>query len=67
MTCFSSSASLCSRVLVVALLLLAGLGSAQAQERADSLPNPLRLEDVLTYARDHRQEIVAARGARPRG
>lgn len=35
-------------------------GAVRARER-DSLPDPLRLEDVLAYARDHRQEIVAAR------
>lgn len=61
MTCFSSPMALCSRILLVAVLFVADFGTAQAQERADTLPNPLRLEDVLTYARDHRQEIVAAR------
>jgi outer membrane protein TolC len=48
------------RLLLVAILPLTGPKVGHAQER-DSLPNPLRLEDVLTHARDHRQEIVAAR------
>ncbi len=61
MTCFSSPTSLCSRALLIATLLLAGLGTAAAQQRPETLPNPLRLEDVVIYARDHRQEIVAAR------
>lgn len=34
--------------------------SVRAQE-LDTLPSPLRLEDVLHYGRSHRQEIVAAR------
>jgi cobalt-zinc-cadmium efflux system outer membrane protein len=41
------------------LALLVSL-SAEAQNH-DDLPSPLRLEDVLAYGRDHRQEIVAAR------
>src|SRR5262245_51881320 len=32
-------------------------------EQADTLPDPLKLEDVLAYARTHRQEIAAARAA----
>jgi outer membrane protein TolC len=48
------------RLLLVAILLLSGPKVGHAQER-HLLPSPLRLEDVLTYARDHRQEIVAAR------
>ena len=43
------------------LLVVAAFGTAQAQKRADTLPDPLRLEDILAYARDHRQEIAAAR------
>lgn len=44
----------------IALVLLALASTVHAQER-ESLPSPLRLEDVLSYARTHRQEIVAAR------
>jgi outer membrane protein TolC len=49
-----------------AALLGPGLPPAGAQQRDDSArfppgPSPLRLEDVLRYARAHRQEIAAAR------
>lgn len=57
----SFKSSRLARVVVLALVLLSGIREAAAQERGDALPDPLRLEDVLTYARDHRQEIVAAR------
>jgi cobalt-zinc-cadmium efflux system outer membrane protein len=53
---------------IAGLLLVALSWTAHAQERdarpeplAESLHDPLRLEDVLAYARDHREEIVAAR------
>lgn len=42
------------------VLSLFASSAARAQE-LDALPSPLRLEDVLTYGRAHRQEIVAAR------
>jgi len=45
---------------VFSLLLLVS-GSGAAQETARSLPNPLRLQDVVRFARTHRSEIVAAR------
>jgi outer membrane protein, heavy metal efflux system len=46
--------------LLVLVFLLSGGPIARAQPQ-DRLPAPLRLEDVLAYASDHRQEIVAAR------
>lgn len=46
-------------IATVAVLLL---GSTLAPGQQDEeLPSPLRLEDVVEYARHHRQEIVAAR------
>jgi outer membrane protein, heavy metal efflux system len=47
---------------VLAFLVLFATFPASAQTQGfGQLPNPLGLEDVLTYGRAHRQEIVAAR------
>lgn len=46
--------------LLTLLLVLAVQAPARAAQ-PDVLPEPLRLEDVLAYARVHRQEIAAAR------
>jgi len=45
---------------VLVLLLLASVNAA-AQETERSLPSPLRLQDVVRFARSHRSEISAAR------
>ncbi|MCG3174808.1 MAG: hypothetical protein GMKNLPBB_03097 [Myxococcota bacterium] len=58
MTHLTPAAARC--LVLAASLLLARIGAAQVQEQRDTLPTPLRLEDVLRYAREHRQEIVAA-------
>jgi outer membrane protein TolC len=53
-----------SRLVTLSLaILLLGASSALAEERSGlpDLPSPLRLPDVLAYARAHRSEIVAAR------
>jgi cobalt-zinc-cadmium efflux system outer membrane protein len=55
-----SRASCLPGAMGLVLLLVALSWTAHAQE-PDELPDPLRLEDVLAYARGHRQEIVAAR------
>jgi hypothetical protein len=41
------------------LLLVSGTGAAQRGD--ESLPRPLRLQDVTRFARDHRAELSAAR------
>ena len=53
-----SACRIAATSLAVLLLLLSP--HAHAQER-DELPNPLRLDHVLSRGRSHRQEIVAAR------
>jgi cobalt-zinc-cadmium efflux system outer membrane protein len=45
--------------LFVLSMLISGLGAAQQAD--GSLPNPLRLQDVTRFAREHRAEIGAAR------
>ena len=52
-----------ARPLLVQTCLLIVVASAQRAEaqQPDSLPNPLRLEQVLASARDRRAEVVAAR------
>lgn len=52
--------SRCLWALTCSVLLLFASSTAGAEER-DELPSPLRLKDILAYARTHRQEIVAAR------
>lgn len=50
------------RLWTLACLLLSLFAASAAEaQKLDALPNPLRLEDVLSYGRAHRQEIAAAR------
>ncbi|HKU38124.1 MAG TPA: TolC family protein [Polyangiales bacterium] len=47
--------------LFVLVTVVAAQSSAARAQQPAALPEPLRLEDVLVYARAHRQEIAAAR------
>src|SRR5688572_96326 len=58
----STRVSLTLRVAAaVALVALSASPARAERQRPGQLPDPLRLEDVLAFARAHRQEIVAAR------
>jgi cobalt-zinc-cadmium efflux system outer membrane protein len=65
----SSSGSLvalhgCAAIAFATALLVAHGARAQhstVAEPTDALPNPLRIEDVVRYARTHRAELLAAR------
>jgi cobalt-zinc-cadmium efflux system outer membrane protein len=49
------------RIIVFAFLFFVSTWRVAYGQEQDTLPNPLRLEDVLSYAQNHRQEVVAAR------